>query len=434
MEKKRIYKYDNVKALLIFLVVIGHMTTDYVSDSHMVRWITLWIYSFHMPAFIFISGLVHKHYITKERAALGVKGETRLRWDKVAGFFLCAWGLKIFLQFTRTLMGQNPLWHWIEEPGIPWYLFVMAEYELLFYVMKYIDGGSRTSDIVSPDGGASAIKNTRPFVVILGAFALSAVIGYFPQVGDAFCLSRMINFLPIYMLGYYLDMKKFLPFLNGEGYGGAFAVTDVSTDAESAGETGKNKRNPKRTAIVVFSWVTIAVTMFICYAGKWGMYSWRKWFTGRRSYEFLQDFFPYAVKDGWWIRLAVWAVALLITFAIIALIPDRDLGFITTIGARTLSVYFWHRPLCYLFRTWKVLPRLYMLFGGTYNEAVAGQIKGHAFIGGEMKMLLPLLVYCLIGVAMTAFFSLKVFEHPTSDLMKLGARIAQVRKDNNGQA
>ena len=35
---------------------------------------------------------------------------------------------------------------------------------------------------------------------------------------------------------------------------------------------------------------------------------------------------------------------------------------------------------------------------------------------------------------MTAFFSLKVFEHPTSDLMKLGARIAQVRKDNNGQA
>ncbi|MBP3897683.1 MAG: hypothetical protein J6D57_07655, partial [Mogibacterium sp.] len=305
----RIYKYDNVKALLIFLVVIGHMTTDYVSDSHMVRWVTLWIYSFHMPAFIFISGLVHKHYITEERAALGVKGETRMRWDKVAGFFLCGYGLKIFLQFTRTLMGQNPLWHWIEEPGIPWYLFVMAEYEMLFYLMKYIDGGSRTSDIASPDGSAPAIKNTRPFVMILGAFALSAVIGYFPQVGDAFCLSRMINFLPIYMLGYYLDMKKFLPFLNGEGYGAdvASSGTDVSAEA------GIKRRNTKRTAIVVFSWATIAVTMFVCYAGKWGMYSWRKWFTGRRSYEFLQDFFSYAVKDGWWIRLAVWAVALLIS-------------------------------------------------------------------------------------------------------------------------
>ena len=414
MEKKRIYKYDNVKALLIFLVVIGHMTTDYVSDSHMVRWITLWIYSFHMPAFIFISGLVHKQYITQERAALGIKGETSLRWDKVAGFFLCAYGLKIFLQFTRTLMGQNPLWHWIAEPGIPWYLFVMAEYEMLFYVMKYIDGGSCTSDIASPDGRAHTIKNKRPLAVILGAFALSAVIGYFPVIGDTFCLSRMINFLPIYMIGYYLDMKKFLPFLKGEGYGG------VHSDA-----AGIRKR---RLMICAFSWLTIAVTMAVCCFGKWGMYSWRKWFTGRRSYEFLQDFFSYAYANGWWIRIAVWAVALIITFSIVALIPDRDFGFLTTIGARTLSVYFWHRPLCYLFRTWKVLPRLYMLFGGTYNEAVAGQIKGHAFVGGEMKMLLPLIVYCLIGAAMTAFFSLKVFEHPTSDLMELGARIAGRRK------
>jgi hypothetical protein len=196
-------------------------------------------------------------------------------------------------------------------------------------------------------------------------------------------------------------MKKFLPFLNGEGYGG----------------TEKKKNNPKRTAIVIFSWLTVIVTMFVCYAGKWGMYSWRKWFTGRRSYEFLQDFFSYAIKDGWCIRLAVWGVALLITFAVIALIPDKDLGFITTVGARTLSVYFWHRPLCYLFRTWKVLPRLYILFGGTYNEAVAGQVKGHAFVGGDMKMLLPFIIYCLIGVAMTAFFSLQIFEHATSDLM-----------------
>ena len=70
----RIYKYDNVKALLILLVVIGHMTTDYVSDSHAIRNMTLWIYSFHMPAFIFISGLVHKRYITKENSDKNASG------------------------------------------------------------------------------------------------------------------------------------------------------------------------------------------------------------------------------------------------------------------------------------------------------------------------------------------------------------------------
>ncbi|MBQ6440371.1 MAG: acyltransferase family protein [Mogibacterium sp.] len=374
--KQRIYRYDNIKALLIFLVVLGHMTTDYVSDSHLIRWTTLWIYTFHMPAFIFLSGLVHKQYITEERAALGIRGETRLRLDKVLGFFLCGYGLKVFLQFTRTLMGQNPLWHWIEEPGIPWYLFVMAEYELLFYLMRRIDA------------------KAKPWMMITGAFALSAVIGYFPAVGDAFCLSRMINFLPIYMIGYYLDMKEFNEFFEGRRW------------LKTAGCTG------------------IIVSMAVCCHGKWGMYSWRKWFTGRRSYEFLQDFFSYAYSNGWWIRLAVWAAAIAITLSVIAAIPDKDLGFITTVGSRTLNVYFWHRPVCYLFRNWEVLPKLFMLFGGTYNAAAAGQAKGLAFTGGTgIPIIAAYVVYILIAAAMTAFFSLKVFEHPCSDLMKFAAKL-----------
>ena len=445
--KQRIYKYDNVKAFLIFLVVIGHMTSDYVSDSHMVRWITLWIYTFHMPAFIFVSGLMHKHYVTEERAALGVKGETRLRWDKVAGFFLCAYALKGFLQVSRTLMGQHPVWSWIDEGGIPWYLFVMAEYELLFYVMRYIDGGADTRRGIpgaavsgTTDGNEGAGRqaiNTRPLVVILGAFALSAVIGYFPAVDDTFCLSRMINFLPIYMIGYYLDMKKLLPLLRGEKYGGSADAGDTAGSGQGTTVTGglsaaeQLKIRARRRAIVIFSWLTIIVTLAVCYFGKWGMYSWRKWFTGRRSYEYLQHFFSYAVKDGWWIRICVWAVALAIVFALLALMPDKNLGFITTIGARTLSVYFWHRPLCYLFRTWKVLPRLCVLFGGTYNDAVAGVRKGFAFGGSTWSMLAAFIVYILIGAAMTALFSLEVFEHPTSDLMKLGAKFDELIHKNN---
>ena len=380
--KQRIYRYDNVKALLIFLVVLGHMTTDYVSDSHLIRWTTLWIYTFHMPAFIFLSGLVHKQYITDERASAGIKGETRLRLDKVLGFFLCGYGLKIFLQFTRTLMGQNPLWHWIEEPGIPWYLFVMAEYEALFYVMRRID------------------EKVKPWMMITGAFALSAVIGYFPAVGDTFCLSRMINFLPIYMLGYYLDMKKFDAFIEQKRFKIAGALM-------------------------------IAISLIACRMLPWGGYSLRKWFTGRRSYEFLSDFFgSAAVSYGWLIRLAVWAAALAITFSVIAVIPDKNFRFITTIGSRTLNVYFWHRPVCYLFRNWAVLPKLFVLFGGTYNASVAGQVKGLAFSGSNASIAGAYAVYILIAAAMTAFFSLKVFEHPCSDLMKLAANItARGRKD-----
>ena len=378
---RRIYRYDNVKALLIFLVVLGHMTTDYVSDNHLVRWTTLWIYSFHMPAFIFISGLVHKHYITEERANAGVRGETRMRWDKVLGFFLCGYGLKLFLQFTRTLMGQNPIWHWIQEPGIPWYLFVMAEYEMLFYLMRRIDG------------------KAKPWMMIGGAFALSAAIGYFPSVGDTFCLSRMINFLPIYMIGYYLDMRKFNSFLED------------------------------RRRLRIGGWCVITATLVICRLGPWGMYSLRKWFTGRRSYAFLSDFFgSAAISWGWLIRPGVWAVALVITLSVIAVIPDKDLGYVTTIGARTLNVYFWHRPVCYLFRNWMVLPRLFVLFGGTYNASVAGQIKGLAFVGSRYSMMAAYAVYIVIAAAMTAFFALKIFGHPCGDLMDLAAKATRREK------
>ena len=379
---QRIYKYDNVKALLIFLVVVGHMTSDYVSDSHLVRWVTLWIYMFHMPAFIFISGLMHKQYITEERASLGAKGETKFRADKALGFFLCGYALKVFLQISRTWMGQNPIWYWIEEGGIPWYLFVMAEYELLFYLLRRIDGGREG-------------KGLKPWMAITGAFAISAVIGYFPSVGDVLCLSRMINFLPIYMLGYYMDMRSFLEFIDQKKY--------------------------KAAGVIV-----IILSLVICYLLPWGGYSLRKWFTGRRSYEFLSDFFgSYAITFGWAIRLAVWAFAILLSLAIIAVIPNCDLKYITTVGASTLNVYFWHRPLCYLFRNWAVLPKLCVLFGGTYDASAAGTAKGLAFGGSLWSMTAAFIVYILIAAAMTAFFSLKVFGHPCNDLMILARVIAR---------
>ena len=75
-----------------------------------------------------------------------------------------------------------------------------------------------------------------------------------------------------------------------------------------------------------------------------------------------------------------------------------------------------------------VLPRLAVLFGGTYNQAVAGQIKGQAFGGGTLPMVLALIVYIIIGAGMTAFFSLKIFDHPTGDLMRLSSKIFPGKK------
>ena len=231
----------------------------------------------------------------------------------------------------------------------------------------------------------------------------------------------MINFLPIYALGYYMDMRRFLSFIEGCGY------REITPSAGSeTKESDVTKKGRRQFFIKTISCSVILISLLGCYLAPWGGYSLRKWFTGRRSYEFLSDFFGNAaVQLGWGIRLLVWGVAILISLAVIAVIPDKDMGFITTIGARTLNVYFWHRPLCYLFRNWAVLPRLYVLFGGTYDASVAGTVKGLAFGGSQWSMLAAFIAYLFIAAIMTVAFSLKVFEHPCLDLMKHSAKLCR---------
>lgn len=60
---KRDYLFDNYKALLIFLVVIGHFI-DLCANNNIFLNTSKWlIYAFHMPAFIFVSGYFSKKTI-----------------------------------------------------------------------------------------------------------------------------------------------------------------------------------------------------------------------------------------------------------------------------------------------------------------------------------------------------------------------------------
>ena len=60
-EKKRSFLWDNAKGLLIFLVVFGHFLSGNTNHSGALLVLTV-IYSFHMPAFAFISG-----FFTREK-------------------------------------------------------------------------------------------------------------------------------------------------------------------------------------------------------------------------------------------------------------------------------------------------------------------------------------------------------------------------------
>ena len=45
--------FDNAKLILIFLVVFGHMIQPFIDDSNAIHSLYTWMYTYHMPAFIF---------------------------------------------------------------------------------------------------------------------------------------------------------------------------------------------------------------------------------------------------------------------------------------------------------------------------------------------------------------------------------------------
>lgn len=57
--KERLF-FDNARAILILLVVFGHMLQPYTSGDKYLSALYLVIYSFHMPTFLFISGYFAK--------------------------------------------------------------------------------------------------------------------------------------------------------------------------------------------------------------------------------------------------------------------------------------------------------------------------------------------------------------------------------------
>ena len=65
--KERIYWIDTLKGLLIMLVIMGHRVGNDFSQTLLMA--KVYIYSFHMPLFFFLSGYVFK--VKEEDTFLG---------------------------------------------------------------------------------------------------------------------------------------------------------------------------------------------------------------------------------------------------------------------------------------------------------------------------------------------------------------------------
>lgn len=172
--KPRVYLWDNVKALLIILVVMGHFVTQYTGSNEVMQSMFSIIYSVHMPLFIFVSGLFTRYKNDK------------LQINKIISYLILYVALKLVIFIERISFGNNSHFTLFSDSGIPWYMFAMAVWLCMTYCLRDI----------------------KPIPMMLVSVVSSLLVGYVDGVGDLFCLSRIIVFYPFFLLGFYLDPNK----------------------------------------------------------------------------------------------------------------------------------------------------------------------------------------------------------------------------------
>ncbi len=177
---KREAYFDNARLILIFLVVFGHIIQPFKYDATWINTLYTWIYTFHMPAFIFTAGFFAK--------GLGNKKYIMNLINKILVpyfiFQLLYTGFYFFIGKEGWQSGLfSPQWSL-------WFLFSLFSWHLLLYWFKKLP----------------------PAAGVILSLAIGVFIGYIGDIGHTFSLSRTFVFFPFFLVGYWLT-KEHVMFL-----------------------------------------------------------------------------------------------------------------------------------------------------------------------------------------------------------------------------
>lgn len=173
--KKRIALWDNLKFLLIIFVVIGHYTQQFRADNETLQRIYVFIYSFHMPIFIFVTGLFSKKAVDEKNI------------KKVLPYLTCFFATTLILFITRALLGWAPVFELFSPSGISWYLMSMF---FMFLITMLI-------------------KDYKPKYIFVLSLIIGVMCGFVQTENpDFFTWIRTLTFYPFFCLGYISDREK----------------------------------------------------------------------------------------------------------------------------------------------------------------------------------------------------------------------------------
>ncbi|MFJ3665156.1 acyltransferase family protein [Streptomyces sp. NPDC090106] len=175
--KQRDAFFDNAKYLAIVLVAVGHAWEPLKGDSRILEAAYTVVYSFHMPAFIVISGFFSRSFDMRPDRV------RRLVTGVAVPYVLFE---SAYVVFERTVGGDSGMEFSLLDP---WYLtwFLCA-----LFVWRLCTPALRTL--------------RRPLLFSLGVAMLASVT---PSIGDDLDLQRVLQFLPYFVLGLCMRPEHF---------------------------------------------------------------------------------------------------------------------------------------------------------------------------------------------------------------------------------
>jgi fucose 4-O-acetylase-like acetyltransferase len=299
----RIYKWDNVKFFLITCVVLGHFSSIILEETHTLDTVFLYTLSFHMPLFIFVSGLFTKSY--RNRPFNG---------NKVVGLLMLCILYKLLLCLVSLNYDEETSVSIFSDISAPWYLFALAAFLCITY----------------------ALRNIKPGYVLVFSIILSLLAGYDGTIGKYMTLSRIIVFFPYFFAGYMLNPDKIATLFD--------------------------KLYLKIISVIGL----ISAFIYLFYHTEDIMY-YRGLGTGVTSYKAITILVDNGKTVGMNQRITTYLVAIIMSIFIISIIPKCRIPFISSMGTRTLQIYILHRPILLILQHEHIIRTFKHTFGSQWD-------------------------------------------------------------------
>lgn len=169
---QRNYQLDNAKIFTIFFVVLGHFIEPLLNGRSLMQGVFWFIYSFHMPIFVLISGMLTKASLSDDR----LKKLISSTLIPLLAFTLLyeVFNFITLGEISSYTKGAQPYW-------ILWFLLSLFFWRLLLPIF---------------------LKLPHPLLL---SVVISVMAGYVNDVGYFMGVSRTVYFMPFFVLGYQLS-------------------------------------------------------------------------------------------------------------------------------------------------------------------------------------------------------------------------------------